>query len=194
MLEIFNLFNRVLCSQLFIKSFMFLSLFGLVVSSFFWRSFFFVFFWMEGRRFCFISLCNCSCQMLDVYRLCFVMVSMDIIIVILMLIFNVYVRFEIVIIKFFIFIVVFGFFWLGENGYVFKLRCFQQKVDVFFNQIIIEVVYNNDYLIEESVCFLLRVFWFEGMFVFVQLEEFEDYYEDEEFDDYYFKFNVCIGN
>lgn len=32
------------------------------------------------------------------------------------------------------------------------------------------------------------------MFVFIQLEELEDYYEDDDFDDYYFKFNVCIGN
>ncbi|XP_024366387.1 uncharacterized protein [Physcomitrium patens] len=52
----------------------------------------------------------------------------------------------------------------------------------------------NDYLIEESVCLLLRASWFEGMPVFAQPEEPEDYYEDEEFDDYYFKSNVRIGN
>jgi hypothetical protein len=52
----------------------------------------------------------------------------------------------------------------------------------------------NDYLVEESVCLLLRASWFEGMPALTQPEEPEEYYEEDDFDDYYFKSNVRIGN
>jgi hypothetical protein len=51
----------------------------------------------------------------------------------------------------------------------------------------------NDYLVEESVCLLLRASWFEGMPA-LALEEPDDDYEEDDFDDYYFKSNIRIGN
>ena len=52
----------------------------------------------------------------------------------------------------------------------------------------------NDYLVEESVCLLLRASWFGGMPALAQPEEAEDDYEEDDFDDYYFKSNIRIGN
>ncbi|KAG0561799.1 hypothetical protein KC19_9G092900 [Ceratodon purpureus] len=52
----------------------------------------------------------------------------------------------------------------------------------------------NDYLVEESVCLLLRASWFKGMPAITQPEEPEDYYEEDDVNDYYFKSNIRIGN
>ncbi|KAG0558292.1 hypothetical protein KC19_10G016600 [Ceratodon purpureus] len=52
----------------------------------------------------------------------------------------------------------------------------------------------NDYLVEESVCLLMRASWFKGMPAITLPEEPEDYYDEEDLDDYYLKPNIRIGN